>query len=114
MAYSCAGIKPPKVEFRKLSAGQLGRYTGGDTIFIGLGNRGIVNYYTAIHEMIHYVHAKSGQVEIPGSHGEICWSESEAFALTGILTGRDNSNWWLSYNHCHKFYVKPTMNPRRK
>jgi len=58
-----------------------------------------------MHEGVHYVHVQQEIIEIPNYSKLVCWSENEAWTLTGIYWGKDNSKWWRNYPHCWKYYA---------
>lgn len=102
--YECRRLLPPLVVYEEMSDSLYGYYDGSDTIYINISLKGKDLFDVLMHEGIHYVHVQHGIIEIPGYAEPICWSENEAWMLTGIYFGEDNSNWWRWYPHCWQFY----------
>lgn len=107
--YSCDGIDRPKVKYESMEEGLWGYYDGSDTVFINRDLKGREQMQTLIHEMVHYLHLRLGLLELPTTDAlAVCTSEAEAWALEGVWSGDDNSNWWFAYPHCWEFYVDET------
>ena len=81
-----------------------GYYDGGDTIFINSKLEGVPMIEVLMHEGIHYVHVQHQFIRVPGPAEEVCWSENEAWTLTGLYYNEDNSRWWRAYPHCWQYY----------
>lgn len=109
---SCVGLLVPEVEYVTNEPGLRGYYEGGDTVFIGDRLRpGADLMSTLIHEMIHYIHVKTGKAEHPFEPESLCWSENEAFSLVdswlveqGFPDLVRGPNWWVPYWYCHPYY----------
>lgn len=115
--YSCVGVSVPKVVYQKMRPGLLGRYAGGDTVYVNRTLSRLQTKATLHHEMIHYLQAVNG-LKVPGPAKEICQAEAEAFALTdkrwvrmGMPNKQRGPNWWRVYSHCHKWF-DPDWKPR--
>lgn len=102
--YTCAGVAMPKVKYESMRPGLYGYYDGGDTVYVNRDLARNDRLTTLIHEMIHFVHVQQEMIPIPGPAVEVCWSENEAWLLEGIYSGKDNTNWWISYTHCWPYY----------
>ena len=116
--YTCTGITPPKVVRKPMRPGLLGTYRGGDVIYINktLG-QGTPIQRVLMHEMVHYLQAKVGGLQVPGPAKEICAAEAEAFTQVDkwlIDVGRPDlvvgKDWWKAYTHCYEWY-KPNFTP---
>lgn len=105
VGYKCNRLMPPLVAYEEMEPGLLGWYDGSDTIHISVELRGVDLSEVLIHEGVHYVHVQHGIINIPGSAKEVCWSENEAWTLTGIFYNEDNSLWWRAYPHCWQYYA---------
>ena len=103
--YKCNRLMPPLVVYEPMRDGLQGYYDGSDTIYISSKLIGTDLFDVLIHEGIHYVHVQHGIVDLPGPAEKICWSENEAWRLTGLYWNEDNSNWWVSYPHCWQYYA---------
>lgn len=104
VGYECHRLMPPIVGYEEMDEDYLGRYSGGDTIWINSDLTRTELFSTLMHEMIHYIHVHQGILEVPGPALEVCWSENEAWVLTGIYYNEDNSLWWQMYPHCWQYY----------
>lgn len=82
----------------------MGRYMGGDIIYLSETLKPEDRFTIYLHEVVHYVHVKQGLVEIPGPAYAICWSEDEAWDISDEYSGVRHPGWFLSYPHCQKFY----------
>lgn len=105
--YSCKGIELPKVVYEPMEGGLQGWYGGGDTVHVREGLPLEDRMATLIHEYVHYLHVQLDMLIVPGPAREICWSESEAWHITELVTGKDTSNWWRAYPHCWQFNLLP-------
>lgn len=103
--YSCTRLMPPLVVYEPMRDGLHGYYDGSDTIFINDSLRGTELMEVLMHEGIHYVHVMHLFIPVPGPAEAVCWSENEAWTLTGIYYNEDNSNWWRAYPHCWPYYA---------
>ena len=104
VGYHCARLKLPLTVYEPMRAGLSGYYNGGDTIFINSALVGWEVDEVLMHEQIHYVHVQLQMIPVPGPADQICWSENEAWTLTGTYYGIDNSKWWRAYPHCWAYY----------
>ena len=110
MPGACISVPVPKVKY--VITPYRGYYDGADTVFINaMLSPGVDRMSTLIHEMVHYIHAQTGALEIPGYPEEICWSEDEAFRLTDLWLDsqgypelKRGDTWWHPYWHCHPYY----------
>ena len=98
--YRCNRLMAPLVEYEKMRPGLWGYYEGGATIFINSELEGTDLTDVLMHEGIHYVHVMHQFIEVPGPAEQVCWSENEAWTLTGLYWNEDNSRWWRAYPHC--------------
>ena len=103
--YHCARLMAPLVVYEEMREGLHGYYDGSDTIYINIKLEGTDLFDVLMHEGIHYVHVQLQMLEVPGPAIEICWSENEAWMLTGAYWNEDNSNWWRAYPHCWPYYA---------
>lgn len=103
--YSCTRLMPPLVVYEPMREGLHGYYDGSDTIYINDTLSGTDLFETLMHEGIHYVHVQHLFIPVPGPAADICWSENEAWTLTGIYFNEDNSTWWRAYPHCWPYYA---------
>ena len=112
--YSCTGLAVPKVKYNYMRAGLLGRYRGGDTVYISTKLSIVQRKATMYHEYIHYLQMHVGGIKVPGPAKSICKAEAEAFAETdkrwvrmGMPWKQRGPDWWRPYKHCHQWY-KPS------
>ena len=103
--YHCARLMPPYVIYEDMRDGLYGYYDGSDTIYVSNELTRVETFETLIHETIHYVHVQLQLIEVPGYSEPICWSENEAWMLTGIYYNENNDNWWRAYPHCWQYYA---------
>lgn len=104
VGYACNRLMLPLVAYEEMEPTLHGWYDGGDTIYINESLRGTDLSNVLMHEGIHYVHVQHGIILLPGTAKAVCWSENEAWRLTGIFYNEDNSRWWRSYPYCWQFY----------
>jgi hypothetical protein len=103
--YHCARLMPPLVVYEEMRDGLHGYYEGGDIIYINEKLSGNRLTDVLMHEGVHYVHVQIQMIEVPGPAIAVCWSENEAWTLTGLYWNEDNSRWWRAYPHCWEFYA---------
>jgi len=103
--YHCARLMPPLVVYEEMREGLYGYYDGSDTIYVRSDLTGTDLFETLMHEGIHYVHVQLQILELPAPAIEVCWSENQAWMLTGAYYNEDNSNWWRAYPHCWQYYA---------
>lgn len=104
VGYACNRLMMPLVVYEEMEPGLLGWYDGGDTIYINADLRSTQLFEVLMHEGVHYVHVQHGIIIVPGPAIQVCWSENEAWTLTGIFYNEDNSKWWRAYPYCWQFY----------
>jgi len=102
--YECMRLLPPVVVYEPMRDGLHGYYNGTETIYINDKLKGDEQQDVLMHEAVHYVHVQHQFIPIPGPAELVCWSENEAWTLSGIYWGVDNSKWWQSYPHCWQWY----------
>ena len=109
--YLCGGITRPPVSYIEMD--NAGQYRGLGTIEIHRDIAKDVLEGVLVHEFVHYVHQQVGEIEIPGTDKEICWSENSAFYVQGVFDGNNYKNWWVDYRYCWPFFgVTVTLNFR--
>jgi len=105
VGYECRRLMPPLVHYQSMRDGLHGFYDGSDTIYINSELEDDSLFDVLMHEGIHYVHVQHGIIPLPGPAKAICWSENEAWLLTGRYWKKDHSKWWRAYPHCWEFYA---------
>ena len=100
--YLCGGVTRPPVSYIEID--NWGQYRGEGTIEMHRSLSGDRLATVLVHEFVHYVHQQVGEIEIPGTDKEICWSENSAFYVQGVFDGNDYKNWWLDYRYCWPFF----------
>lgn len=105
VGYACGRLMQPEVVYETMRDGLLGYYEGGNTIYINDTLQSTEKFEVLMHEGIHYVHVQLGIIEVPGPAQQVCWSENEAWTLTGSFYNEDNSNWWRAYPYCWQYYA---------
>ena len=103
--YQCMRLKQPVIVFEEMPEGTLGYYLGEEFLYVSDALRGEEIIEIIMHEGIHYVHKQHQIINIPGYAKEVCWSENEAWGLTGIYFRDDNSKWWKAYPYCWQYYA---------
>lgn len=109
--YPCSEIQIPTVVYEPMRKYLHGWYGGGLKVYVNETLYGTQRRATIIHEMVHYLHAAQGIINVPGWSKEICWSENEAFTLVdkwwvsiGWPEKQRGPYWWRPYTHCWPYY----------
>lgn len=105
VGYHCGRLMPPLVVYEEMDDGLYGWYEGTEYIYINSSLTGTDLFDVLMHEGIHYVHVQLQIVALPGPTVDACWSENEAWTLTGSFWNEDNSDWWRAYPHCWPYYA---------
>ena len=100
--YLGGGILRPTISYIEME--NAGQYRGLGTIEMNRNLEGDQLEGVLVHEFVHYVHQQTGEIEIPGTDKEICWSENSAFYVQGKFDGNDYRNWWVDYRYCWPFF----------
>ena len=109
---NCEGVDAPRVVYfqQSLYPHLNGYYKGGDIIYISDKLTGKQKSSTIFHEMVHYLQAMKGGLEVPGPARQVCAAEEQAFRFTDIYRayiGLDKigDDWWKPYWYCWAYYA---------